>query len=111
MEVVRRHEAGAGYRQELGVFGPVVVEPVDSAARDADGLVGANVEHATVNRPSRDALEPVDRLLEGVVAMRYRHLAIGRYEALEDTRAPIRVGSLDQEVHAEGAHLNDFRPC
>jgi hypothetical protein len=61
-EVVRSHEARAGYRQEPGVHGAVVVESVDRAARDADSLAGADVGRPIVDRPSRGALEPVDRL-------------------------------------------------
>jgi hypothetical protein len=66
-------------------------------------------ERPTVSRPSRGAFEPVDRLLEGVVAVRCRHLAVGGNEALEDARASVRVGGLDQEPHAQGSHLNHFR--
>src|SRR5438105_12646569 len=89
----------------------MVLESVDRAARDADSLAGADVVRPTVNRPSRGAFEPVDRLLEGVVAVRHRHLAVGRYEALEDARTAIRVGGLDPEAHPEGAHLNHLCRC
>src|SRR5215212_9729587 len=68
-EVVRRHDAGGGYREELGVFVPAVVEPVDRASTDADSLAEADLKHPTVDGPSCCALEPVDRLLEGVVAV------------------------------------------
>ena len=74
--------ARARNRKELGVFGPVVVESVDRAARYAEGLARANVERSTVHAPTRDAFEPVDRLLEGVMTVRRRHLAVGRDEAL-----------------------------
>src|SRR5215212_9156781 len=104
-EVVRPHDAGGGYRQELGIFGPVVAESVDRAASYAEGLARANVERPGVHRPSRDAFEPVNRLLEGVVTVRRRHLAIGRNEALEHADAPVRVGSLNHEAHPEGTHL------
>ena len=35
--------------------------------------------------------------------MRHRHLAVGRNEALEDARASVRVGRLDEET-ARSAH-------
>ena len=110
-EVIRRHDAGARYRKELRILGPVVVEPVDRAARHAQGFTGANVERPTVHRPGRDAVEPVDRLLEGVVAVRRGHRAVGRNEALEDARASVRIGGLDEEANAERTHLNRFRRC
>src|SRR5206468_1195214 len=42
----------------------------------------------------------------GVMTVRHRHPAVGRNEALEDARAAVRVGGLDQEADAEGADLN-----
>src|SRR5829696_8774986 len=75
-EVVRRHNAGAGHRQELRVFSPAVVEAMDRTARYAEGLTRANVERPSVDAPSRCAFKPVDRLLEGVMTMRRRHLAV-----------------------------------
>src|SRR5829696_5828856 len=110
-EVVRRHDAGAGYRQELGVFGPVVVESMDCSTRYAERFAGANVERTALDRPSRGPLEPIDRLLERVVTVRRRHPAVGGNEALEDARASVRISRLDQEAHAEGTHLNHFRRC
>src|SRR5215203_879833 len=91
-EVARRHNAGAGHRKELGVLSPVVVESMDRTARYAEGLTRANVERPSVDAPSRCAFKPVDRLLEGVMTMRRRHLAVGRNEALEHAHASIRVG-------------------
>src|SRR5829696_1067832 len=108
-EVARRHNAGAGHRKEPGVLSPVVVESMDHTARYAEGLTRANVERPDVHAPSRRAFKPVDRLLEGVVTVWRRHLAVGWDEALEHAHASIRVGSLDQEAHPEGAHLNHLR--
>src|SRR5438552_8350869 len=105
-EVVRAHDAWAGHCQELGVFSPVVVESVHGTARYAQGLAWAHVERPTVHPPSRDALEPVDRLLEGIVTVRHGHRAVCGNEALEDAHASVRVGGLNQEAHAERAHLN-----
>src|SRR5215208_2630272 len=68
---------GLDIARKLGVFGPAVVESMDRSASYAEGFAGANVERPPVHRPSRGALEPVDRLLERVVTVRRRHLVGG----------------------------------
>src|SRR5207247_1888333 len=110
-EVVRGHNAGAGDRKKLGVFGPAVFEAVYRAARDAEGLASANVERPVVNPPGRDAFKPVDRLFKGVVTVWRGHVAAGRNEALEDAQASIRIGGFNEEAHTEGTYLNHFRRC
>src|SRR5436305_10606639 len=84
---------------------------MDTATRYAEGLARADLKRPSVNRPGRDPLKSIDRLLEGVVAVWCRHLAVGRNEALEDARAPVRVDGLNQEAHTECTHLDHFGRC
>ena len=79
---------GLATAKELGVFGPLVVESVDRTARYAQSVARANVERPIANLPGRHASESVDRLFEGVVAVRHRHGALGGNEALEDALLP-----------------------
>src|SRR5215217_350334 len=79
-----------------------------TAPRGTQNLARCDVDRTVVDRPSRDALEPVDRLLKGIVAMRRRHLAVRRDEALEHADASVRVRGRDKKADAHSAYLNRF---
>jgi hypothetical protein len=66
----------------------------------------ADLDRLAVDRPGRDALEPVDRLLKPIVAVRRRHPRLGRDSALEHRRGPARVSGLDQEADAQRTERN-----
>src|SRR5437660_10044470 len=68
VEVGGAEHAGGGDREELRVAAAAVLKPVDRAAGHAHALAGSDLDRLAVDCPRRDAFEPVDRLLEGVVA-------------------------------------------
>ncbi len=66
----------------------VVVEPVNSAARNAERLPRPDVDLLAVHGPGQHAVDAVDRLLVVVVAVRRRHQALrGRDNHLKDRDA------------------------
>src|SRR3954470_6979542 len=95
---VGTHETRARDRQELRVPSASVLESVDGRPGDAEGIADTDLDGAAINRPRGDAVESVDRLLERVVAVRGRHPAVGRDEALEDAHAAIRVRRLYEKA-------------
>src|SRR3954468_13864813 len=103
---VGKHEPRARDRQELRVASTSVPESVDGPARDAEGIADTDLDGAAINRPRGDAFEPVDRLLERVVAVRGRHRAVGWDEALEDAHAAIRVQRVYEERDCHRADLD-----
>jgi hypothetical protein len=103
-EVVGRHDTGAGYRQELGVFGPEVLEsvagPRDTRKASPGRMSSVRPSTVQVVVPSKS----VDRLLEGVVTVRRRHLAVGGNEALEDARASVQACDFNPPLCMESDH-------
>src|SRR4051812_49954611 len=70
-EVGGADHTGRRDRQEPRVDAAVVLEAEDLPARHADRLAGPDLDRLAVDRPGREALEPVDRLVKaGVVARR-----------------------------------------
>ena len=96
-EVIGAEHARRDDRERDGVDVAGVVEAVDGAARDADGLAGADVDRSTFDRPGQDALEPVDRLLVAVVTVWSRNLAAGRDVEFEHRDRSGRLLALDQK--------------
>src|SRR5207247_10091224 len=110
-EVVGSEQGGGRDREELRVDAAVVLKPVDLPARHADRRAGTDLDRLAVDRPGRDTLEPVDRLLKAVVAVRRRHLRVRGDIALEYRRGPVRVSGLDQEADAERANRDAVVLC
>ena len=92
----------------LASTSPRVVELVDGAAGDAERLAGADVGRVALDRPGQDALEPVDRLLVAVVAVRGRDLRPGRDVELEHRDRPAGLLALDQESDRQRPDLDLF---
>ena len=61
-------------------------------------IAGGEFTGLAVDRPCRDSLETVDRLLERVVAVRNGHLRIGWDQALEQGEAAAGIVGVDEEV-------------
>src|SRR5436305_4031978 len=99
-EVVGTHDPGGRDRQELRVLSASVLESVDGAPGDAEGIADTDLDGAAVNGPRGDTLEPVDRLLKRIVAVGGRHPAVGWDEALEDAHAAVGVRCLHEESDA-----------
>src|SRR5215208_5102513 len=97
-EVGGSEYAGGRDREELRVDAAAILEPVDLAAPDADRLARAELTGPTVDRPGADSLQAVDRLLEPVVAVGYRHLRVGRDRTLEHRDAAAGIIGVDEEV-------------
>ena len=94
-EVGGSEDAWGRDREELRIHAAAVVKPVDLAARHADRLTWTDLDRLSVDRPRRDTLEAVDRLLKAVVAVGRRHPRVGGDIALEHRRGPVRVRGLD----------------
>ena len=105
-EVGGSEHTGRGDREELRVDAAAILEPVDLAAPDADRLAGAELTGLAVDRPGADSLEAVDRLLERVVAVGYRHLRVGRDRALEHRDAAAGIVGVDEEVDRDRTDLD-----
>src|SRR2546421_4686200 len=76
-EVVGTHDPGAGDRQELRVLSASVGESMDGAPANAKTIADTDLDGTAVNGPRGGALEPVDRLLECIVAVGCGHHAVG----------------------------------
>src|SRR5215213_6030547 len=101
VEVAGPENAGAGDCKECRARAAAVLKAVDGPAWHADRLAHADLDRLTVDRPGCDPLEPVDRLLEGIVAVGRWHFRIRWDVTLEDTYAAVGVGALDEEADAE----------
>src|SRR5919108_339260 len=62
-EILRTDRGGRDGTEGLHVLTAVVVEPVNGAARNAEGLPWPDVNSFAVHHPGQQALDPVDRLL------------------------------------------------
>ena len=89
----------------------VVVEAVNSAAADADGLAGPDIGGCAVDRPGEDAVQAVDRLLVAVVAVGDRQPGAGRNVELEDRDGPVRGVAFDEEPDCELPDPDLFTRC
>ena len=100
-EVVRPEDPWSDDGEGLGVDVPVVVEVVNDSARDAERLARTDVGLASVEGPGQDALQPVDRLLVSVVAVRDRHVRAGRHVELEECDRTSGRLALEQEANRQ----------
>ena len=105
-EVGGPEDAGGRNREELRIDAAAVIKPVDLATRHAYRLPWTDLERLAVDCPRGDALEAVDRLLKGVVAVRRRHPRARGYIALEHRCGPVRVRGVNQETHAQRAYCD-----
>jgi len=95
--------------ERLDVLAAVVVEPVNGAARNAEGLPRPDVDPFAVDRPGQDALKAVDRLFVVIMAVgRRRETLRGRDLELEQSEAATRVFSRDHEAHRERPEADGF---
>ena len=95
----RRRRDGA---ERPGVLSAMVVEAVNGAARNAEGLPRPDIDPCAVNRPRQHALEAVDRLFVVIVAVRGRRETLGGGDRqLEERDAAGGVRVRDQEAHAQ----------
>ena len=107
-EVVGAEDARGDDRECLGVDVVRVVELVDGATGDAERLAGADVDRHALDRPGQHSLEPVDRLLVAVVAVRGCDLRAGRNVELEHRDRPSRLLALDEEPDGQRPDLDLF---
>jgi hypothetical protein len=84
---------------------------VDDAPPDAQRVAGPDLDRLPVDGERDDAPKAVDRLLEGVVAMRCGHLGVGWDVALEHGDARVGVLGLDEETDAERAEGDRLCGC
>src|SRR4029450_5985263 len=91
-EILRTDCSWCDGTKRLDVLAAVVVEPVNSAARNAKGLSRPDVDRLAVDGPGQHALEAVDCLFVVVVAVgRSRQALRGGDRELEDSDAAARV--------------------
>src|SRR5258708_8387358 len=69
-EILRTDRGWCDHAESLHVLAAVVVEAVNGAARNAEGLSRPDVDRFAVDGPGRHALEAVDRLFVMIVAVR-----------------------------------------
>src|SRR5262249_55216143 len=101
-EILRTDRGWRNGTEHLHISAAVVVEPVNGAARNAEGLPWPDVDPFAIYRPGQHPLDAVDRLFVVVVTVcgRRQPLRGGDCE-LEEGEAATRVFSRDQEAHAE----------
>src|SRR5205085_4888540 len=93
--------------ERLRVVAAVVVEPMNGAARNAEGLARTNVHAVSVDGPGQHALDPVNGLFVVIVAVRRSRQTLRRgNRELEDGDTAARVVSCDQEAHGEWPETN-----
>ena len=104
-EVIRSEDARRCDREKRRV---VVVhdKAVDRAARDADGVAGADGDLVAVDRERRSALESVDRFLEAIVAVRERDAGAGADVAALDGDRAVRLLGDDGERDRDRAEID-----
>src|SRR5215204_4857415 len=107
-EVLGTEHSRARYAKAPGIRTAVVLEAVDLAPSDAHRVTRADVDRPPLDGERQRALEPVDRLLERIVAVRRGDLGRGRDLHLEHGHAPTRVGALDQEADPQRTHRDDL---
>jgi hypothetical protein len=105
-EVRRAEDARRDDGEEPRVLVAVIREAVDDAAPDARAVARAELDRLARDRVGRAPGQAVDGLLEGIVAVRQRHLRVGRHAALEDAHAAAGVLGFDEKAHTERAHRN-----
>ncbi len=101
-EVLRTDGGRRDGAERLHVLAAVVVEPVNGAARNAEGLSRPDVDPLPVDGPGQHPVDAVDRLLVVIVTVRRSRQPLrGRNRELEDGDAAARVVPRDQEAHGE----------
>src|SRR5438445_6053328 len=96
------HDRRSDYRQLLRILRTKVVEAMDGAARDADGLAGPDLDGLAIDGPGHHTLDPVQRLLVSVVFVGWRgQLLPGRDRHFEDGDAAVGVVAGQEEANAE----------
>src|SRR5437867_13424993 len=95
--------------KRLHVLHSMVIEPVNGAARNAECLSRPDVDLSSVDSPSQDSVDAIDRFFLMVVAMRRcrQALRVGDSE-LKGRDAAIRFFSGDQEAYRERPETDGF---
>src|SRR4029453_15308921 len=100
-EVFGAQHAWGDHRKHCGIGAARVVKPVEGAASNAQHLTWADIVYATVDRPRQHALEAVDCLLVGVVAMGNGHTGVGGHVKFEHRQRAGCGGAFEQEPDFE----------
>ena len=79
------------------VLGVKVREVMHAPARDKEDVARSDTDLPVVKHPGQDARQPVDRLIEGLVAMRDRHAGLCGDEKLKHRQASRGLRSLQKE--------------
>jgi hypothetical protein len=106
VEVVGAEDAGCRDRQRPRIDVARVVELMDGASWDEKRLSGTDLDRRTLDRPGQHSLEPVDRLLIGVVAVGGGDLRLGRNVELENGDRSSRLAALDEEANRHPTDLD-----
>ena len=94
--------AGVMAQRAFTVLAAGVVEPVNGAPRNAQGLPWPDVNRFAVHGPGQHPLDAVDCLFVVIVTVRRRRQPLrGRDRELEESDAASRVVSRDQETHGQ----------
>jgi DNA-binding MarR family transcriptional regulator len=121
-EIERTYSGWCDYAKRLSVLAPVVPEAVNSSARNAQCLSWPHVDLFSVNSPTQNSVDTVDRFFVVIVAMRRSRQALrARDNELKGSYAATRVFSRDQEAYLERAETDglggridveiDGQPC
>src|SRR5215471_4224686 len=107
-EILRANGGRTGNGQNLGIDAAAPIgEGMDCTPRDAERLLRSYLDGHAINSPGGDALQPVDRLLKGIMAMRGRgNLGSRRNPYCKDGHAPMRLGTGHEEMHLNQSKLN-----
>src|SRR5579859_322629 len=106
-EILWADRRGRDGTQGLHVLPAVVVESVNGAAWNAEGLPGPDVDPFAIDGPRQHPLDAVDGFFVVIVTVRRRRQPLrGRDRELEHRDAATGVVSRDQEAHAEWPDMN-----
>src|SRR2546426_1846408 len=101
-EILRTDRGGGDGAKCLHVLAAVVVEPVNGAARNAEGLPRPDVDRSAVDGPGQHALDAVDRFFVVIVAVRRSRQTLRAWDReLEEGDAATRLFSRNQEAYGE----------
>src|SRR6185436_6303969 len=89
-----------------GVLCIEVREVMHVPARDEEDVAGSDTHLAAIEHPGRDAFKPVDRLIEGFVAVRHRHACTRGDEELEHRQASCGLRSFQPEPDLDRTDMN-----
>ena len=86
-EILGAEQPRGDHAELPGVLRVEVREVMDVPARDEENITWSDTALLAIEDPGHDAGQPVDRLIEGVVAVRHRHAGTCRNNELEHRQA------------------------